>query len=187
MDKKLNVTNQNVKLALSKAKELLRNTNSIKNKNIDIINFKDDIQTWKDQDTGLIWEIKSSNNIDEIYTYEKPDIVVNATSVGMGEGIWESPVKDSTFFEGVEAVFDVIYIPWETKLLTLPLGRVYHRTTPFYLVLGIRKWFDRQSLSHSVHTCSTAIEPNPPYRLHKYVEHSVRPYMRHLPLDHSVL
>ena len=33
MDKKLNVTNQNVKLALSKAKELLRNTNTIKNKN----------------------------------------------------------------------------------------------------------------------------------------------------------
>ncbi|MCT7545777.1 DUF1566 domain-containing protein [Aliarcobacter sp. ERUVET-7] len=97
MDKKLNVTNQNVKLALSKAKELLRNTNSIKNKNIDIINFKDDIQTWKDQDTGLIWEIKSSNNIDEIYTYDEAiSYVKNLNMINFG-GInsWEIPsIKD---------------------------------------------------------------------------------------------
>ena len=56
-------------------------------------------------------------SFDDIYTYEKPEIVVNATSVGMGEGVWDSPVKDSAFFKDVEAVFDVIYIPWETKLL----------------------------------------------------------------------
>ncbi len=56
-------------------------------------------------------------SFDDMYTYEKPDIVINATSVGMGEGVWESPVKESGFFKDINAVFDVIYIPWETKFL----------------------------------------------------------------------
>ena len=93
MDKKLATTNQNVKVALLKAKKLLKNSNSITKKNIDIINFKDDIQTWKDQDTGLIWEIKSSNNIDEIYTYDEAiSYVQNLNMINFG-GInsWRIP------------------------------------------------------------------------------------------------
>ena len=97
MDKKLVTTNQNVKLALFKAKELLKSSKSITNKYIDIINFKDDIQTWKDKDTGLIWEIKSSNNIDEIYTYNEAVSYVqnlNMTKFG-GINNWEIPnIKD---------------------------------------------------------------------------------------------
>ena len=54
---------------------------------------------------------------DDIYSYPKPDVVINATSVGMGEGKWISPITDENFFDGVKSVFDVIYIPWETKLL----------------------------------------------------------------------
>lgn len=54
---------------------------------------------------------------DDIYSYPKPDVVINATSVGMGEGKWISPITDENFFDSVKSVFDVIYIPWETKLL----------------------------------------------------------------------
>ncbi len=97
MDKSLVTTNQNAKVALSKAKELLKSSKSITNKYIDIINFKDDIQTWKDKDTGLIWEIKSSNNIDEIYTYNEAVSYVqnlNMTKFG-GINNWEIPnIKD---------------------------------------------------------------------------------------------
>jgi len=93
VDEKLATTNQNAKVALLKAKKLLKNSNSITKKNIDIINFKDDIQTWKDQDTGLIWEIKSSNNIDEIYTYDEAiSYVQNLNMINFG-GInsWRIP------------------------------------------------------------------------------------------------
>lgn len=93
MNKKLNVTNQNVKLALSKAKELLKNSKSIPKKYVDTINFKDHIQTWKDKDTGLIWEIKSSDNIDEIYTYnEAISYLQNLNMINFG-GInnWQIP------------------------------------------------------------------------------------------------
>ncbi|MCJ7856489.1 shikimate dehydrogenase [Lachnospiraceae bacterium NSJ-143] len=54
----------------------------------------------------------------DIYDSGKPDIVVNATSVGMGEGVWESPVAKPELFEGIAAVFDIVYIPWKTKLLS---------------------------------------------------------------------
>lgn len=93
MNKKLNVTNQNVKLALSKAKELLKNSKSIPKKYVDTINFKDHIKTWKDKDTGLIWEIKSSDNIDEIYTYnEAISYLQNLNMINFG-GInnWQIP------------------------------------------------------------------------------------------------
>ena len=57
-------------------------------------------------------------DFEEMYNYNKPYIVINATSVGMGNGVWESPVKKEEFFNGVEYAFDVIYIPWKTKFLS---------------------------------------------------------------------
>lgn len=53
----------------------------------------------------------------EIMAIENPEIVIQTTSVGMGEGVWESPVEDARFFERVQAVVDIVYVPWETKLL----------------------------------------------------------------------
>lgn len=83
MDKKLVSTNQSAKVVLSKSKSLLKIANSIKN----------NIETWKDKDTGLIWEIKSSENIDEIYTYDEAVSYVqnlNMTNFG-GINNWEIP------------------------------------------------------------------------------------------------
>lgn len=97
MDKSLVNTNQSAKVALSKAKKLLMNTNPIKNKYADIIHFKDNIETWKDKDTSLIWEIKSSENIDQIYTYNEAVSYVKKLNMINFAGInnWEIPsIKD---------------------------------------------------------------------------------------------
>lgn len=47
-----------------------------------------------------------------------PEIVIQATSLGMGSTAGSSPVKDVTFFEKVIAAVDIIYAPWETKFLS---------------------------------------------------------------------
>jgi len=44
--------------------------------------------------------------------------VINTTSAGMGEGNNTSVIKDLSFFRGVAAVVDIVYVPWETKLLS---------------------------------------------------------------------
>ncbi len=56
-------------------------------------------------------------SINDINNCEKPNIILNATSVGMGEGNNQSPISDNSLFVGVECAFDVIYTPWETKFL----------------------------------------------------------------------
>lgn len=83
MDKKLVSSNQSAKVALSKSKSLLKIVNSIKN----------NTETWKDKDTGLIWEIKSSENIDEIYTYDEAVSYVQNLNIIKFGGInnWEIP------------------------------------------------------------------------------------------------
>jgi len=93
LDKNLVSTNQSAKVALSKSKSLLKITNSIKNRYVEIINFKDNIEIWEDKNTGLTWEIKSTENIDEIYTYnEAKAYVENLNKINFG-GIdnWEIP------------------------------------------------------------------------------------------------
>ena len=48
---------------------------------------------------------------------DNPEIVIQTTSVGMGEGTKESPVKNPEFFRKVSACVDIIYSPWETAFL----------------------------------------------------------------------
>ena len=54
----------------------------------------------------------------ELMGVENPEIVIQTTSVGMGEGVWESPVENTSFFKKVQAVVDIVYSPWQTKLLS---------------------------------------------------------------------
>jgi len=56
-------------------------------------------------------------SFEDLGNIQKPDIIINTTSVGMGADADLSPVKDANYFNGIEAVVDIIYIPWETKLL----------------------------------------------------------------------
>ncbi|MDR3240424.1 MAG: shikimate dehydrogenase [Clostridiales bacterium] len=55
----------------------------------------------------------------EIGHIKKKDIVIQTTSVGFGSQAGLSPVGSESFFEGVDAAFDIIYIPWETEFLKM--------------------------------------------------------------------
>ncbi len=44
-------------------------------------------------------------------------IIIQTTSVGMGEGVYESPIKDNKIFERTAALVDIIYNPMETKIM----------------------------------------------------------------------
>lgn len=57
-------------------------------------------------------------SFDELMSIENPQIVIQTTSVGMGEGVWKSPVENTSFFKKVQAVVDIVYTPWQTKLLS---------------------------------------------------------------------
>ena len=54
---------------------------------------------------------------DEIMSIENPEIFVQTTSVGMGNDVDGTPVKNAEFFNNVKIVVDIIYTPWETKLM----------------------------------------------------------------------
>lgn len=57
--------------------------------------------------------------ISKIYDIESCDIVINSTTLGFGDNVAKTPIEDKAFFKAkrVEAVFDAIYSPWETRLL----------------------------------------------------------------------
>ena len=48
---------------------------------------------------------------------ENCSYVINTTSAGMGKGNSTSVIEDTTFFADKKAVVDIVYVPWETKLL----------------------------------------------------------------------
>lgn len=52
-----------------------------------------------------------------ITNIENPDIFIQTTSVGMGNDIDGTPVSNPQFFDNVKIVVDIIYTPWETRLM----------------------------------------------------------------------
>ncbi len=58
-------------------------------------------------------EVKSTREISLIKDY---DIILNSTSLGMGEQINETPVPKE-FLKKEHIVFDAVYVPFETKLI----------------------------------------------------------------------
>ena len=54
---------------------------------------------------------------DSICAIENPEIFVQTTSVGMGNDSDLTPVKRAEFFDNVKIVVDIIYTPWETRLM----------------------------------------------------------------------
>ena len=53
----------------------------------------------------------------ELHNIQGRKLLIQTTSVGMGEGVSKSPFEDIAFLRDVEAVVDIIYTPWRTKLL----------------------------------------------------------------------
>lgn len=54
---------------------------------------------------------------DSITDIADPEIFVQTTSVGMGNDVDATPVKKTEFFDNVKIVVDIIYTPWETRLM----------------------------------------------------------------------
>lgn len=44
-------------------------------------------------------------------------IMIQTTSVGMGAGVWKSPVEDTEIFSRTEALVDIVYNPLKTKIM----------------------------------------------------------------------
>lgn len=44
-------------------------------------------------------------------------IIIQTTSVGMGEGVWRSPVENTEIFERTSALVDIVYNPMKTKIM----------------------------------------------------------------------
>jgi shikimate dehydrogenase len=87
--------------------------------NIIIVNrTKANAQALKEQTARYYNGGISVISFEELMGIESPEIVIQTTSVGMGEGVWESPVKNTAFFQKVQAVVDIVYTPWQTKLLS---------------------------------------------------------------------
>lgn len=89
MSNQLTTTNQNAKLALEKSKSLLEITSKIlvtkkstpspkvgriSDDQIRAIEFEDQIDAWIDKDTGLMWEVKTKENIEHSYVWSKEEI-----------------------------------------------------------------------------------------------------------------
>lgn len=86
MSNQLTTTNQNAKLALEKSKSLLEITSKIlvtkkstpspkvgriSDDQIRAIEFEDQIDAWIDKDTGLMWEVKTKENIEHRYVWSE--------------------------------------------------------------------------------------------------------------------
>ncbi|MPN25101.1 Shikimate dehydrogenase (NADP(+)) [bioreactor metagenome] len=54
---------------------------------------------------------------EDIMTVCDPEIFVQTTSVGMGNDAENTPIKNTEFFNNVKFAVDIIYTPWETKLM----------------------------------------------------------------------
>ena len=61
-------------------------------------------------------EVKTCGYSD-IMDIDNPEIFIQTTSVGMGDGAGNTPVEKAEFFKNVNMVVDIIYTPWETRLM----------------------------------------------------------------------
>lgn len=86
--------NKHAKKALVKSKDLLEITKALINNNI--IEFEHKYTTWRDVETNLVWEIKSSENYEKIYSYDEALQYVNVLNQSKFGGFsnWEIPTID---------------------------------------------------------------------------------------------
>lgn len=66
------------------------------------------------QNYSIDVEVLSYGNIMNI---DNPEIFIQTTSVGMGNDTEGTPIKNADFFDNVGLVVDIIYTPWETRLM----------------------------------------------------------------------
>ncbi len=54
---------------------------------------------------------------DLLDSIDREIIMIQTTSVGMGEGVWESPIKNTEVFKKTRALVDIVYNPLKTKIM----------------------------------------------------------------------
>ena len=54
---------------------------------------------------------------DSLKNIEGKIIMIQTTSVGMGKGVWKSPIEYTEIFEHTEALVDIVYNPLKTKIM----------------------------------------------------------------------
>ena len=54
---------------------------------------------------------------DVLDSIDREIIMINTTSVGMGEGVWESPLKNTDVFKKTRIFMDIVYNPLKTKIM----------------------------------------------------------------------
>ncbi len=92
------------------------------------------VQTFKQKGFELV-SAKSTEQISKIAEY---DIILNATSLGMGEHLNKTPVAKE-FLRKEHIVFDAVYVPYETRLLkeAAEVGATIIHGTDMLLYQGI--------------------------------------------------
>lgn len=90
-------------------------------------------------------------SINDIDIIPQCDIIINTTTMGFGDNIGISPVKDINFYKNknVKLVFDAIYAPWQTQLLADAKDNGCHTINGFTMlvyqaVAAEEIWFDEQ-------------------------------------------
>lgn len=94
------------------------------------IKLKENISKFYDKDIELI-------SLDDIYNIKIiPDIIINTTTLGFGQNINKSPLEDKFFKKfHIEFVFDIIYTPFETKLLSIAKNNNINYTNGFSMLI----------------------------------------------------
>ncbi len=54
---------------------------------------------------------------DVLDSIDREIIMIQTTSVGMGEGVWESPLKNTEVFKKTRVFMDIVYNPLKTKIM----------------------------------------------------------------------
>ena len=94
------------------------------------------------------------NKINSGFKHEDAiDLVINTTTLGFGDNIEKTPVENPDFFKDneVKTVFDVIYAPWETRLLKIAdccgLKAINGFEMLFYQAIGAWEIYFKKSFS----------------------------------------
>ncbi len=78
-------------------------------------------------------EIVPLQHIDNL---QNINIIINTTTIGFGENIEKSPLKDSFFkINNIDFVFDIIYTPFRTKLLQIAENNYIKNVNGFNMLI----------------------------------------------------
>ena len=86
-----------------------------------VIGIEEGVLAWSDEDTGLMWEIKSKQNIQKMYVWHKRYVDDLPVTDGNGAELpYEADVKDAASY--VDRLNDIQYAGYSDWRLPTPEG-----------------------------------------------------------------